>query len=431
MNININNGINVSITKIPKKNKTNTSKYCIYIGFTTYQNGIKQDLYEMSLGITVGVNDWDKGQATGTKYKADIINDRIDEHLNSAKNLLTQLSIKKVKTCSELMVEIRQNAKQAITGKAPRGFKNDFISKLRDYTYEAIVKRYCEEKKLSKARRRNYIDTIKLFKEYFNGNEPTLDLLTTEDLEKLNRLILLKYNNQNTAATFTGMVAAIINYAVKLKILTVNPLPEKFRVSFKRGERQILSEEDCLKLIRLLDSSLTETEQVAKYALLVQLLTGMGYGDLKSMAHDNIRFDSSSGQTFIEKERNKTGIKFIVNLTDGALQYVTKLKELTGTKDTPFKLPSIEYTSRMYKILGRKAKIKTNISTYTLRHTFSVDFMEKGGRIEDLRVRLGHTNIKTTEIYGQISAKRNASATTHLQNSSKMHQIQQPILKAV
>jgi site-specific recombinase XerD len=84
----------------------------------------------------------------------------------------------------------------------------------------------------------------------------------------------------------------------------------------------------------------------------------------------------------------------------------------------------------MYKEIGIKAGIITNITTYTMRHTFSVDYMNNDGRLEDLAEMLGHANLKTTRIYGKISEKRLAGKTKHLESKSKMHQLH-PQLKAV
>ena len=105
--------------------------------------------------------------------------------------------------------------------------------------------------------------------------------------------------------------------------------------------------------------------------------------------------------------------------------------ELTGDEKEMFKLPSIEYMSRMYKLIGKKAKVQTNITSYTMRHSYAVHYMDSDGRLEDLQIRLGHKDIKTTQIYGRISAKRNAETTRKLEENSKLHQLQSVHLKAV
>lgn len=431
MNININNGITVSVKLIAKKSKTTESQYCIYIGFYTYQNGVKHAYHSISTGITTKTESWKNGEIIGRNDKAKFQNERLNDYLSRAKDLLIKLSLKSLRTCGEVLNEIKFNAKQLITGKAPRGFKKAFISKMKDYTYSQILALYLEEKQVSGSRKRNYIHTVNLLDEYFQKNTPNVDLITSQDLEGVKKMVAKKYENQNTATTFLAQIAAVLKFALKLKVITVNPIPDNFRGSFKDGKREILSESDCLKIMELNDDLLSQTEKVAKYCLLSQLLTGMAYVDLKSLGSENIKYDETSKQYVIEKERCKTKKKFVVNLTSNALNSIKMLSELTSTEAKSFTLPSIEYISRMYKKIGEMAGVKTKITTYTMRHTFAVNYMENDGRLEDLQVRLGHTDIKTTQIYGKISKKRNADTTNLLESKSRIHQIHTSNLKAV
>jgi site-specific recombinase XerD len=425
MNIEVNNEINVQITLFPKKNKTDNTKYAINLGFNVYQKGIKQFQPSIYTGITVNIDEWNRGEVTGRSIRANNINERLSSYMNTAKNLINEISLKKVNTCSDVLHEIKANAKKRITGKPPRGQKSAFISKLQEYTYEYIVLRYLADKQLCKARRNGYNRTTELIKEYFNDDVPTIDMITDSDLNGFKKWFLQnKANKQNSQTTIFSQIAAIFKYAMRLKIIAISPLPEKFRGSFIDGNRQVLSEKDCLAIINLQDNTLSNTEKIAKYCILVQMLTGMGYSDMKDLNHENLQFSENENRQYIEKQRNKTRVKFKIFLTENAKYMVDKLRELTGNSDKPFNLPSIDYSLRQYKEIGKKAKINISISTYTLRHTFAVDYMEKDGRIEDLAKILGHTLLKTTQIYGKISNKRLAEKTMQLQIKSKMHQIQ-------
>lgn len=425
----INNGISVDLTLVPKKNKTDRTKYNIYLSFGIYQNGIKQFTpHSISSGITVNVSEWKQGQVAGRNDKAKYLNERLNDYQLKAKDMLNQLALNKVKTCSQLLQEIKANAKTVVTGKAPRGLKNDFISKLRDYTYKNVMERLIKDKGISVGRQRGYQRSYELLNNFFNKDMPTIDQITTDDLERFNKWF--KPKSQNTKTDYQSKIAATFKHAVKLKILNTNPLPEKFRGAFVDGNRAVLSENDCLKIMNLDDNNLSKTEQIAKYCLLVQMLTGIGYSDMKALEHSNVIFDQNENRYLIEKERNKTGVRFKVFLTDNAKHMVENLKRLAGNSERPFIIPTIDYSLRMYKEIGKKAGIVTNITTYTLRHTFAVNFMENDGRIEDLAKILGHTLLKTTQIYGKISNKRLAEKTKQLQTKSKIHQLQ-PIMKAV
>lgn len=431
MNHKLSNGITATITFIPKKNKTDNNKYSIYLGIYIYQNGVKQGTHSISTGVTINCDKWQDGTISGKGTKDQLLNDYLRNCLDSANDLLIKMGTHNFATCKSVLDELKLNAKTHITGKAPRGLKSDFISKLKQYDYAEVLSRYLAEKELSKDRKRNYERTIDLLNEYFQNNTPTMNNISTKDLEGFKDFMNRKFKKPNTSTTYLAQIAAVFKYSVKLGVLQTNPIPESFRGSFRDGNREVLSESECIRIMSLDDNLLSHTQKVAKYSLLVQLLTGIGYKDLKYLKPLHLRFDSEANQYYIDNTRTKTTIRYVVNLTQNAKHHVDKLLELTGTQDQLFKLPSIEYATRLYKVIGKKAGVKTNINTYTLRHTFSVNFMDSGGRLEDLQVRLGHTDIKTTQIYGKISAKRNANTTRELEANSKIHQLQVSKLKAV
>ncbi|MFT3910295.1 MAG: tyrosine-type recombinase/integrase [Ferruginibacter sp.] len=441
MDIHFNNGIKVDYTPLPKKNKTQTSKYCIFIKFVIYQNGLPVfQPYTISTGLNIEIADWSSGKIIGRGLKAKVADKRLDDYLLEAEKLLHELSLRTISSCSDLLAEIQANAKQRITGRAQRGMKQAKLSILKQHGYGDIMKRLFEERNLSKGRRRGYETGFKRLNEYFNNKIPPINTISDTDLEAFKAWFLKTHksksdSNGNGAVDYLSKIAAVFKYALRIKAITVSPLPPLFRGQWKDGNRKPLTEEECLAIIALDDSKLSMTQQVAKYCLLVQLLSGMGYGDMEEMTLDNLKYDNNECKHYIEKERNKTNVKFKVFLTDGALYAVNKLKELSGNDHKPFNLPTIDYSLRMYKEIGKAANVKTHITTYTMRHTFAVNFMENDGQLEDLQKILGHTNIKTTGIYGKISNKRLVRKTQELQQKSKMHQLptinKKTILKAV
>jgi site-specific recombinase XerD len=358
-----------------------------------------------------------------------LLKDRLDDYLTITKNLINELSLKKINSCSELKKELIQNLKLKITGKPPKGYKTDFISKLNDYTYHSVMNLLFKDRNTSEGRKRGYDMGYKLLKEFYTDDIPTINQITTDDLEQFKNWVSKKYSNRNTLTDYLSKVSSVIKFGVKLKIISVNPLPEKFRGSWEDGDRKVLSESECFKIMNLSEDKLSNTELVSKFCFMVQLLTGMGYSEMKNLTHEHIKYSENEDQYYIEKERNKTGIKFKIFLSENGLNYVNKLRELTGDSKRPFNIPSIDYSLRMYKDLGKKVGIKNNITTYTLRHTFSVNYMENDGRIEDLSKILGHSNLKTTQIYGKISNKRLSEKMRELEQKSKIHQIQKPHYK--
>jgi site-specific recombinase XerD len=70
-----------------------------------------------------------------------------------------------------------------------------------------------------------------------------------------------------------------------------------------------------------------------------------------------------------------------------------------------FKLPIIsnqKYNSYL-KVLGAFCNLKKRVTSHVARHTFATTVtLANGVRIEVISKMLGHTNIKTTQIYAKV-----------------------------
>ncbi len=60
------------------------------------------------------------------------------------------------------------------------------------------------------------------------------------------------------------------------------------------------------------------------------------------------------------------------------------------------------FANKNLKFIALKAGIEKNISFHSSRHGWAIRALQKGMRIEYVSKLMGHTNLKTTQIYAKI-----------------------------
>jgi len=188
-------------------------------------------------------------------------------------------------------------------------------------------------------------------------------------------------------------------------------------IYFKRNivskDREVLddNELDILKNLPLADP----IQEVIRDMFIFSCYTGLAYSEINILSVNHLTNDSDGG-VWLEMQRQKTfhttERKFHVLVLPIPLNLIQKYKchPESINKATIFPCPTNQYTNRKLKLIGAKAGITKILSFHVARHTFATTVtLEKGISIESVSHMLGHSSIRTTQIYSKVKQKKVAS----------------------
>ncbi|ROT11740.1 hypothetical protein EEL50_13185 [Muribaculaceae bacterium Isolate-105 (HZI)] len=131
--------------------------------------------------------------------------------------------------------------------------------------------------------------------------------------------------------------------------------------------------------------------------------SGLAFCDMKSLTIDDIQ-DDDKGNTWIRKARAKTGEMCIIPMLDIPRQLIKKYSDHPVVKATGVVMPVItnQKMNAYLKEIADLAKIKKHLTTHVARHTFASMSLCNNVSIEVISKMLGHSDIKTTQIYAKM-----------------------------
>lgn len=156
----------------------------------------------------------------------------------------------------------------------------------------------------------------------------------------------------------------------------------------------------------LMDAPMKNTyHELVRDLFVFSVFTGLAYSDVKNLTTDNLQtfFD---GNLWIITRRKKTNTESNIRLLDVPKKIIEKYKGMTLDGHV-FPMPSNTTCNKILKEIGRQCGFKTRLSTHVARHTNATTvLLSNGVPIETVSRLLGHTNIKTTQLYAKITAQK-------------------------
>lgn len=208
----------------------------------------------------------------------------------------------------------------------------------------------------------------------------------------------------NTAVKYMRYLKNTLQYAMAHKWISEDPFMGK-RFHRTQANRQFLTEDEILAILALDFSAMPRLELV-RDTFVFCCFTGLAFCDIKTLMRSDIEKDAD-GNMWIRKSRNKTGELSIIPLLEVPRQIAEKYSghPIVLAEGVVMPVCSNQRMNAYLKEIADLAKIKKPLTTHIARHTFASLSLSNHVPLESIQKMLGHTDIKTTQIYAKMQDK--------------------------
>ncbi|WP_106831690.1 tyrosine-type recombinase/integrase [Parabacteroides pacaensis] len=267
----------------------------------------------------------------------------------------------------------------------------------------------------------NYQSTVNKLQTYLSGRAVKLMLhdITEEWVTDFGRWLKEKHSGKPQTADFyfRNLRALYNGVCMQYKCRFPGKLNPFQKISFikKPSPKRALPKEKLEKLLVP-----TFRKEVPEYLhpsldilLFILFMRGMVFQDVY-----NLTWDMVQGDTYLYYLRSKTQVAIDMEISSEArtimeryrkegCNYVFPFLHCSKNKKELSEQSALRRVNRHACLIGKLADLPIPLSTYVMRHTFATLMLETAKPVELISQCLGHTSIRTTQIYlSRISNKR-------------------------
>ncbi|WP_167598715.1 site-specific integrase [Leeuwenhoekiella sp. ZYFB001] len=199
----------------------------------------------------------------------------------------------------------------------------------------------------------------------------------------------------------------IVNFKKIMRIALANQYVDKdpffhWKSSWQTKEREFLTSDELNKLAHK-EFSISRLEQVRDIFLFC-CFTGLAYADVNKLSPNDI-IPGINGQQWIKTKRQKTNTLSSIPLLPTAFEILEKYKHHSCRTEQQKLLPVLtnQKSNAYLKEIADVCGIHKSLTTHLARHTFATTVtLSRGVPMETVSKMLGHTSLKTTQIYAKV-----------------------------
>ena len=201
-----------------------------------------------------------------------------------------------------------------------------------------------------------------------------------------------KNNNRVTIAKSLSMLRTFARHALRENYIKEDPF-KNIKIQHGVGKREFLTLNELQKLESIYnDNNLQSYQKNVLQYFLFCCYTGLRYSDIRSIKKGNIN------EGVMNIRMHKTEREIYIPLPKKALSLLSE----NETQNKLFNVISNQKTNAYLTEIMKIAGIDKKISFHCARHTFATVSIELGIPLEVIQSVLGHSSVRTTQIYAKI-----------------------------
>ncbi|WP_449435065.1 site-specific integrase [Pedobacter steynii] len=205
----------------------------------------------------------------------------------------------------------------------------------------------------------------------------------------------------NTTVRYLKSLGKILRISLSLKWIDSDPM-FGYKLKSKNVERSFLTEDELTKISE--KHFLTERLSQVRDVFIFCCFTGLAYSDIEKLSLSNIK-TGVDGKKWVCINRTKTGTRSAIPLLLPAIEVLERYSDhlYCVIKDRALPVSSNQKMNEYLKEIATVCGIDKPLSSHIARHTFATTVtLVNGVPMESVSKMLGHTNIRTTQIYAKV-----------------------------
>ena len=263
-------------------------------------------------------------------------------------------------------------------------------------TFPVFARIYVQESDRKRSTKENLLTTVTVLQEF----RPGIDFkdITYTFLRDFEVHLKEKGNSVNTIAKHLRQLRTLVNEAINQGYIPSDAYPfRKYKIKQEKGRKEFLTPDELKRLENLdVDKKLRHVLD----AFLFCCYTGLRYSDFCQLTPENII--RVNGKRWLYFKSVKTGVEIRLPLH---LLFEGKALAVLERYDIVTDFAKIGPNSEANKYLvqlAALARIRKHITYHTARHTCATLLVHQGVPITTVQKLLGHTSVRTTEVYSEV-----------------------------